>query len=308
MPRNSSGVYTLPQSPFAPGTTISSAAVNSDFSDIASALTGSIAANGTTPITGTLRFQPGSSTTPSFGFTSDLTSGFFLSGVGIPGITAAGGTSGILIDSTHVGTGKDGNALTYLNGAVITPVGGKIDFAGSTAPSGWFLCYGQAISRTSYPELFTVIGTTYGSGDGSTTFNLPDDRGRASFGQDNMGGTAANRITVAGKNFDGTILGNTGGVQNITLTLTNLPSVSISVDIPAGQGSHTHALSGSFYAQIGGTSIGQGGLPAGLASPGIGSAALPDMTGNASLAGSSTPVGTLSNAIIYNKLIFAGRP
>jgi microcystin-dependent protein len=50
-------------------------------------------------------------------------------------------------------------------------------FAGSSAPSGWLLCQGQAISRTVYADLFSLIGTTYGSGDGSTTFNIPDTRG-----------------------------------------------------------------------------------------------------------------------------------
>ena len=55
-------------------------------------------------------------------------------------------------------------------------------FAGSTAPSGWLLCQGQAVSRTTYAKLYSVIGTKWGSGDGSTTFNLPDLRGRAPIG------------------------------------------------------------------------------------------------------------------------------
>jgi len=57
-------------------------------------------------------------------------------------------------------------------------VGSIVPFGGSTAPSGWLLCQGQAISRTEYSELFAVIGTAYGTGDGSTTFNLPDLRDR----------------------------------------------------------------------------------------------------------------------------------
>ena len=55
---------------------------------------------------------------------------------------------------------------------------GGVAYAGSTAPSGWFICDGSAISRTTYSDLYTVIGTTYGSGDGATTYNLPDCRGR----------------------------------------------------------------------------------------------------------------------------------
>ncbi len=56
------------------------------------------------------------------------------------------------------------------------PIGTILPFGGSVAPAGWFLCQGQAISRTIYSDLYSVIGTSYGVGDGSTTFNLPDAR------------------------------------------------------------------------------------------------------------------------------------
>ena len=56
------------------------------------------------------------------------------------------------------------------------PVGSILAFGGSSAPSGWLLCQGQAVSRTTYAELFKAISTSFGSGDGSTTFNLPDLR------------------------------------------------------------------------------------------------------------------------------------
>lgn len=81
------------------------------------------------------------------------------------------------------------------NGGV--PTGSVQAFAGATAPTGWLLSYGQAVSRSTYSDLFAVIGTTYGAGDGSTTFNLPDLRGRAVAGDDDMGGTAANRLQVS---------------------------------------------------------------------------------------------------------------
>jgi microcystin-dependent protein len=58
-----------------------------------------------------------------------------------------------------------------------TPAGAVMTFAMSTAPSGWLKCNGAAVSRTTYAKLFAAIGTTYGSGDGSTTFNLPELRG-----------------------------------------------------------------------------------------------------------------------------------
>lgn len=98
----------------------------------------------------------------------------------------------------------------------IMPVGAVTDFAGSTTPTGWLLCAGQAVSRTTYADLFTEIGTTYGVGDGSTTFNLPDYRGRVGVGKDNMNGSAANRITNAICGIVGTTLGATGGSESMT--------------------------------------------------------------------------------------------
>ena len=57
------------------------------------------------------------------------------------------------------------------------PIGSILPYGGTTAPSGWFLCQGQALSRTEYADLFKAIGTNFGTGDGSTTFNIPDLRG-----------------------------------------------------------------------------------------------------------------------------------
>lgn len=80
--------------------------------------------------------------------------------------------------------------------AQLMPTGVILPFAGNTAPSGWLACDGSAVSRTTYASLFTTIGTTYGTGDGSTTFNLPDFRGRFPRFNDAMfGGTAASRDT-----------------------------------------------------------------------------------------------------------------
>ena len=79
----------------------------------------------------------------------------------------------------------------------VMPVGCVIPFAGAAAPTGWLLCQGQAISRTTYAQLFSVIGTTYGSGDGKTTFNLPDMRGRVAVGSDANLGAAVGAQTVS---------------------------------------------------------------------------------------------------------------
>ena len=67
-------------------------------------------------------------------------------------------------------------------------------FAMSAAPAGWLKCNGAAVSRTTYAALFALIGTTYGSGDGSTTFKLPDLRGEFVRGWDDGKGTDAGRV------------------------------------------------------------------------------------------------------------------
>ncbi len=110
-------------------------------------------------------------------------------------------------------------------------------FAGSAAPSGWLLCDGAAVSRTQYAALFAVIGTTYGAGDGSTTFNLPDLRGRVPVGLDNMGGASANRVTAAQADS----LGGAMGEETHVLTIAEMPSHSHSVARTAQAGGTTFA-------------------------------------------------------------------
>lgn len=80
-------------------------------------------------------------------------------------------------------------------------------FAGSTAPQGWMLCDGSAVSRTTYAALFAVIGTTYGEGDGETTFNIPNLAGRVVIGSSQSHA-----------------LGTTGGSETVTLTADQLPA------------------------------------------------------------------------------------
>lgn len=106
------------------------------------------------------------------------------------------------------------------------PSGLIFPFAGTAEPTGYLFCYGQAISRTTYADLFTAISTTYGVGDGSTTFNLPDLRGRTIAGQDDMGGASANRLTNQTGGLDGDTLGAVGGAETHTLTEAQLPSHS----------------------------------------------------------------------------------
>lgn len=97
--------------------------------------------------------------------------------------------------------------------ALLLPIGIALPYGGSSAPTGWVFAAGQNVSRSTYAALFAIYGTTYGPGDGSTTFGLPDYRGRAVFGKDDMGGSAANRLTNAGSGVDGVTLGAVGGNQ-----------------------------------------------------------------------------------------------
>src|SRR5258706_233373 len=72
--------------------------------------------------------------------------------------------------------------------SIAAPTGTVIAYAGATQPGGWLFCNHVPVSRSTYAALFAVIGTTYGVGDGSMTFNVPDLRGRVAAGLDNLGG------------------------------------------------------------------------------------------------------------------------
>lgn len=114
--------------------------------------------------------------------------------------------------------------------ATAAPSGMLAPFAGATAPEGWLLCDGSAVSRADYALLFDAIGTTYGVGNGTTTFNLPNLKGRIPVGRD-----------AAQTEFD--VLGETGGEKAHVLTTPEMPS-------------HTHAPAegGSFIATGAGSS------------------------------------------------------
>ncbi|QDP21184.1 phage tail protein [Bradyrhizobium cosmicum] len=113
----------------------------------------------------------------------------------------------------------------FFNNPYNVPIGSCIDFFGTTAPNSSFvLAYGQAVSRTAYSTLFSMFGTAYGTGDGSTTFNVPDLRGRVIAGKDDMGGAAAGRLTSSYFGGTSTNLGGTGGAESHALTTAQLAS------------------------------------------------------------------------------------
>jgi microcystin-dependent protein len=142
------------------------------------------------------------------------------------------------------------------------PIGSVIAWPGATAPAGWLLCHGQAVPRLTYPALFTAIGVTYGAGDGSNTFNLPDLRGRVVVARDNMGGSAANRVTAAVSGLDAVVLGAVGGDQRLQQHLhgVNDPGHAHGAD-DSEAGAHTHTLPGSVLDSAVADGVGLGGAP-----------------------------------------------
>jgi microcystin-dependent protein len=101
------------------------------------------------------------------------------------------------------------------------PLAGGLDYWGTTVPNSSFAFpVGQAISRATYAALFAIMGTTYGVGDGSTTFNLPDKTGRVSAMKEATG----TRLTTAASGVDGGTMGSASGAQTQTLTLAHLPT------------------------------------------------------------------------------------
>ena len=139
-----------------------------------------------------------------------------------------------LIKSTIKATFPNINAAVTATPAALNaatsfdmPAGSIIIFGGSSAPTGFLFCDGSAISRSTYSALFGIISTTYGVGDGSSTFNLPDIRGRVVAGKE----ASASLLTSALGGLDGNTIGNTGGNQAITLTAAQ-----------SGVPAHTHTL------------------------------------------------------------------
>lgn len=133
----------------------------------------------------------------------------------------------------------------------LVPAAAILPFAGAAAPAGFLLCDGSAVSRSDYATLFTAIGTTYGTGDGSTTFNVPDLRGRVPVGADG----------VAGRLSANDALGKSGGEEKHLLT-----------SLESGLRDHDHQeFQNTAGVQLGGTGINfegtvTGGSPSALAS------------------------------------------
>lgn len=143
------------------------------------------------------------------------------------------------------------DAIQKLNLIIASPMpsGVMFDFAGASAPTGFLLCDGSAVSRSTYADLFSAIGTTWGAGNGTTTFNVPDLRRKTTIGS---GGTA-----VSGP---ANTVGATGGAETVTISSANLPlhthgvgTLALGTDSP----DHSHTDSGHHH-QKAITSVGGG--------------------------------------------------
>lgn len=186
MPRSGTGTYTLPESPFVSGTVIQSSPVNNDFSDIATALTQSLATTGVSSMTGPIKAASGSVSAPSITFANALGTGFYLSGADEFSWTAAGvlaaqykadGTTafafdGVFDEDLSISGNLTVSGTATLAGNPVTnfPVGTAITgFTQTAAPTGW------TKSVTHDNKALRLINGTVGSGgtvNFSTLFSL----------------------------------------------------------------------------------------------------------------------------------------
>lgn len=141
--------------------------------------------------------------------TNNTISNLQLDSVGGTLSTSKGGTGLTSIGADGTVLSSNGTSLQY---TYVPPPGTVMFFAANSAPSGWLKANGSAISRTAYANLFNVVGTLYGVGNGSTTFNLPDLRGEFIRGWDDSRGVDSGRGFGTWQNFDwkGLWLTNTG--------------------------------------------------------------------------------------------------
>ncbi|MEQ8450895.1 MAG: tail fiber protein [Alphaproteobacteria bacterium] len=262
MPR-AGGVYSLPGSYKATtGQPITVAQHNPVLEDIAAALTGSVPRDG------------------SAAMQADMPMG------------------GKRITNMAAGT-ESSDAVTRAQLIALLPAGIINDYAGASAPAGWLFCYGQAVSRSTYSALFAAIGTTYGAGDGSTTFNLPDYRGRVGAGKDDMGGTSAGRLSSIGA----TALGATGGSQAHALVVGEMPAHNHDGSTGSA-GSHSHTVSDSTTADGTGFDFGSGYIQPAVATRVTSTA--PDHAHTIPSQGGGAAHNNVQPTFIANKIIWTG--
>lgn len=242
MARNGSGTMSITNS-FSANTTAESAKVNANFSDVASEITNSLPRDGQAAMTGQFKASTGTAASPSISFGSDTNTGFY---------RKASDTIGVVSGGSEVAT-IDSEGFKDTAGLLITavPTGAMMMFGATTAPTGWVRCnaltIGSAASgateraNADTEDLFSFLWTNYSdtvcavsSGRGASaaadyaankTIALPDLRGRALFGLDTMGNSAAARLGDVVT--DETTNGATGGTERVTIAKTNLPDYTL---------------------------------------------------------------------------------
>lgn len=147
----------------------------------------------------------------------------------------------LLAGSIHTFTYYAASAAWIMHGAMGKYVGEVFEWDGDTAPPLSILNYGQELSRTTYAAYFAVVSTKHGVGNGTTTFNAADDRGRVTAGKDDMGGTSANRLTGLSGGVNGDTFGAVGGSETHALSTAQIPAHTHSITDPG----HTHGITPS---------------------------------------------------------------
>lgn len=206
MPRNGSGVASIVNT-FTPLTTADANQVNANFTDVATMITDSLPRDGQAGMTGPLLAISGAAGEPGISWNADPDTGIRRP-AGDQQALVCGGTDILTVSTTETTvtvpvavndaptTGDHLTNKTYVDAQIAARgvLTGEVKmWATSTAPTGYLECDGTAVSRTTYAALFAVIGTVWGTGDGSTTFNLPDMRGEFPRGWDHGRGVDTGR-------------------------------------------------------------------------------------------------------------------
>lgn len=155
----------------------------------------------------------------------------------------------------------------------LVPSGVVMAYAGATAPGGWLLCEGALIGRTVYANLFAAIGVAHGSGDGSTTFALPDYRGRFMRGRSNASANDPDRATRTAMASGGNTGDNVGSIQSVstklpTTTAFSVTSTSVTAAVPMSNGGSSN---GMWHNSAASAACGDGNVNGGTTSAGAGS-------------------------------------
>lgn len=245
MPRNGSGTMTAAQT-YSTGQTITAAVINANITDIAAELTNSVAKDGQTVMTGQFKAATGTAAAPSITFGADLDTGFY---------RKSGNEIGIAVGGVEVAS------INSAGGFI--PTGAMWQYLGTTAPTGWVRGNGRTIGNASSSateranadteDLFTFLWTNFAdaqcavsTGRGASaaadyaankTIRLPDLRGRAFFGLDDMGAASASRLGAV--ITADTTNGASGGSETVSLTSGELAAHTHDL------GNHTHAVTGN---------------------------------------------------------------